>query len=112
VTAAATTWEPALHCLTYPSPTPPSNPPRPNRLPAYLQLHFPPSTSVLEEVETQERWRDLRSVLSAHSNVKLLLSGHFHKVGVGSRAYWGAGLAWLGPAFATAGARQTFNPLA
>lgn len=44
------------------------------------QMHFPLPTSVLDEHDTAERWRDLRSVLAAHPNVKLALSGHFHKV--------------------------------
>lgn len=43
-------------------------------------MHFPPSTSVLNEVDTQEVWRDLASVLAAHKGtVRLVLSGHFHK---------------------------------
>lgn len=47
------------------------------------QMHFPPSTAVLDEVNTTEAWRDLRSVLTSHDNVRLVLSGHFHK------ASWG-----------------------
>lgn len=42
-------------------------------------MHFPPSTSVLAEVDTTERWSCLRRVLSSHPNVKLVLSGHFHR---------------------------------
>ncbi|PSC72992.1 metallophosphoesterase [Micractinium conductrix] len=47
--------------------------------PTVVVTHFPLTTSVLGEVETRHRWRDLASVLSAHSNVRLALSGHFHK---------------------------------
>ena len=48
--------------------------------PARLQMHFPLHTSVLSEVPTEAGWRDLRTVLTAHDNVRLVLSGHCHKV--------------------------------
>jgi hypothetical protein len=45
------------------------------------QMHFPPVTSVLDEVDAPAgaSWHSLAGVLSAHDNVRLLLSGHFHK---------------------------------
>lgn len=46
------------------------------------QTHHPLSTAILNEVNTSERWADLRSVLEAHRNVRLVLTGHFHKVGL------------------------------
>lgn len=50
-----------------------------------VMTHFPLSTSVLGEVDAQQGWRDLATVLSSHPNVRLALSGHFHK-----------GLSWEG----------------
>lgn len=47
--------------------------------PTLVMMHFPPTTSILNEVNTTEVWRDLRTVLTSHDNVKLVLSGHFHK---------------------------------
>ncbi len=46
-----------------------------------LQTHHPLSTAILNEVNTSQRWSDLRSVVEAHPNVRLVLTGHFHKVG-------------------------------
>lgn len=48
--------------------------------PSYPQTHHPLSTAIPNEVNTSERWSDLRSVLESHPNVRLLLTGHFHKV--------------------------------
>lgn len=49
-----------------------------------LQTHFPLPTAVLNETSssnsTAARQRDLASVLSYYKNVKLVLSGHLHKV--------------------------------
>lgn len=44
-----------------------------------IMMHFPLHTSVLSEVPTEAGWRDLRTVLTAHDNVRLVLSGHCHK---------------------------------
>lgn len=44
-----------------------------------MQTHFPPVTSMIEEVD-DVYYKDLKTVLSRHKNVRLLLSGHFHKV--------------------------------
>lgn len=64
--------------------------------PSHAQMHFPPVTSVLDEVNTTESWRDLRSVLTAHVNVQVLLSGHFHKARVGGcvRVWWWGWCVW------------------
>ncbi|KAI7845459.1 hypothetical protein COHA_001009 [Chlorella ohadii] len=44
-----------------------------------LTTHHPLSTAILNEVNTSQRWSDLRSVVEAHPNVRLVLTGHFHK---------------------------------
>ena len=54
-------------------------------------MHFPPVTSVLDEVNTTEAWRDLKSVLTAHDNVKVALNGHFHKAREGRERCEGGG---------------------
>lgn len=43
------------------------------------QTHFLLANAVLDECDAAQPWRDLRSVLAAHANVKLLLMGYFHK---------------------------------
>jgi hypothetical protein len=47
--------------------------------PAAPQMHHPLVMSVLGEAPESPRWRDLRAVLAAHDNVRLVLSGHCHK---------------------------------
>ncbi|KAL4448928.1 hypothetical protein ABPG77_007645 [Micractinium sp. CCAP 211/92] len=47
--------------------------------PSLILTHFPLATSVLGEVDRPGAPPDLRAVLLRHSNVKLLLTGHFHK---------------------------------
>ncbi|KAL4422745.1 hypothetical protein ABPG75_008942 [Micractinium tetrahymenae] len=47
--------------------------------PTIVMTHFPLPTSLLNEEHSPGRPPDLRAVLSRHSNVKLLLTGHFHK---------------------------------
>ncbi|KAL4440238.1 hypothetical protein ABPG75_003239 [Micractinium tetrahymenae] len=48
--------------------------------PTLVMMHFLPTTSVRNEVNTTKSYRDLASVLTAHAaNVKLVLSGHLHK---------------------------------
>lgn len=47
--------------------------------PSLVMTHFPLATSLLGEVDGPGAPPDLRAVLSKHSNVKLLLTGHFHK---------------------------------
>lgn len=46
-------------------------------------VHYPLPTSVQNEAPHLEH-PDLVSLLSAHKNVKLVLSGHFHKVCLGA----------------------------
>lgn len=53
---------------------------------AHMQMHHPLVTTVNDEVpEHHQGWRDLRTLLAAHDNVRLVLSGHNHKVGVCGR---------------------------
>lgn len=47
--------------------------------PSRMQMHHPLAMSVLDEHPQSPRWRDLRAVLTAHGNVRLVLSGHCHK---------------------------------
>lgn len=47
--------------------------------PTLVLTHFPLPLTVRNEVPGGGRVRDLPSVLAAHSNVRLSLSGHFHK---------------------------------
>lgn len=44
-----------------------------------LLAHFPPGTIFLNEIEEYKGITDLKSVLEKHDNVKLMLTGHFHK---------------------------------
>ena len=44
-----------------------------------ILFHFPPGTILLNEIEEYKGITDLRSVLKKYSNVKLVLTGHFHK---------------------------------
>jgi len=44
-----------------------------------ILTHFPSGTILLNEIEEYKGIRDLRSVLKEHDNVKLMLTGHFHK---------------------------------
>ncbi|KAI3430463.1 hypothetical protein D9Q98_005058 [Chlorella vulgaris] len=45
-----------------------------------LVMHHPLVTTVNDEVpEHHQGWRDLRTLLAAHDNVRLVLSGHNHK---------------------------------
>lgn len=93
-----------VHSTRMPHHTPPlpNNSPPPWLPPAALcQTHHPLPTAILNEVSGSERWADLRSVLEAHPNVRLLLTGHFHKVwkaeAVGAEG-GGMGLGWSMPA--------------
>jgi hypothetical protein len=47
--------------------------------PTVAVFHFPLPASLANEVPGG-RWPDLAALLAAHGNVKLAVSGHFHKV--------------------------------
>ncbi len=44
-----------------------------------ILFHFPPGTILMNEIDEYKGITDIRSVLKKHDNVKVVLTGHFHK---------------------------------